>query len=76
MSLAQYKKKRDFNVTPEPTTATTKKESEAIFVVQRHKASRLHYDFRLEMKGMLKAAVREKRVTGEQASSTKDGAGM
>lgn len=55
MSLLKYKEKRNFNVTPEPgakKTITTKK---LAFVIQRHKASRLHYDFRLEMDGVLKS---------------------
>lgn len=55
MSLVQYKKKRDFKQTPEPLTAKIKKEDQKIFVVQRHKATRLHYDFRLEMDGVLKS---------------------
>src|SRR3954453_9633078 len=53
MSLAQYKEKRNFNNTPEPATAKTKQVSKLIFVVQRHSATRLHYDFRLEMNGVL-----------------------
>jgi len=53
MSLAEYKKKRDFSHTPEPVTAQTKQKGKQIFVVQRHSATRLHYDFRLEMNGVL-----------------------
>ncbi|MEO6491104.1 MAG: DNA polymerase ligase N-terminal domain-containing protein [Ferruginibacter sp.] len=54
MSLIKYKQKRDFKKSPEPVAGinTTSKLS---FVVQRHKASRLHYDFRLEMEGVLKS---------------------
>ncbi len=54
MSITLYKKKRDFKKTTEPKgkTATDTKLS---FVVQRHKASHLHYDFRLEMNGVLKS---------------------
>lgn len=55
MSLSTYKKKRDFKSSPEPTGSETKKKGKLIFVVQRHKATRLHYDFRLEMEGVLKS---------------------
>lgn len=61
MSLSAYKKKRSFSETPEPQgkRVTTKfkspKTKELIFVVQKHAATNLHYDFRLEMKGTLKS---------------------
>ncbi|MEX2404536.1 MAG: DNA ligase D [Balneolales bacterium] len=57
MSLDQYKRKRDFHNSPEPEVVlTNSKESEDLrFVVQRHNASRLHYDLRLEVKGVLKS---------------------
>lgn len=55
MSLALYKKKRKFDDTPEPVAAVRKREKELSLVVQRHKASRLHYHFRLEMDGVLKS---------------------
>src|SRR3984957_8556245 len=55
MSLSKYKKKRNFSVSPEPTAIIKKKSDALSFVVQRHKATRLHYDFRLEMNGVLKS---------------------
>ena len=55
MSLIKYKSKRDFSKSPEPEAGKSKTPDKLIFVVQRHKASRLHYDFRLEMDGVLKS---------------------
>lgn len=55
MTLTKYKQKRDFKSTPEPKGKKEAKKSKLIFVVQRHKATRLHYDFRLEMEGVLKS---------------------
>lgn len=54
MSLDEYKRKRRFEETPEPPPKVEKK-SQHRFVVQRHHATRLHYDFRLEMEGVLKS---------------------
>ncbi len=54
MSLSEYKKKRNFKATTEPLTGKPV-EGKHIFVVQRHHASRLHYDFRLEINGVLKS---------------------
>src|SRR6201997_5952703 len=55
MTLKEYTKKRHFGVTPEPSGKTPKgkKESSLIFVVQKHRAKQLHYDFRLELGGVL-----------------------
>ena len=53
--LTEYKKKRKFDKTPEPgpTRKTTK--TGRLFVVQKHRATQLHYDFRLEVDGVLKS---------------------
>ncbi|QXV66202.1 DNA ligase D [Mucilaginibacter sp. 21P] len=55
MSLEKYKQKRDFNKTKEPKAGRSKDKDKLMFVVQKHDASRLHYDFRLEMDGVLKS---------------------
>ncbi|HNW38712.1 MAG TPA: DNA polymerase ligase N-terminal domain-containing protein [Methanosarcina vacuolata] len=54
--LEEYEKKRHFQKTPEPPTSDFKQIfDKPIFVVQRHDARKLHYDFRLEMDGVLKS---------------------
>lgn len=57
MSLQQYKRKRKFTDTPEPKGDRAAKgaKHKLIFTVQRHHASHLHYDFRLELNGTLKS---------------------
>jgi bifunctional non-homologous end joining protein LigD len=52
--LEEYKRKRRFEQTPEPPPKLEKKSGHR-FVVQKHRATRLHYDFRLEMEGVLKS---------------------
>ena len=54
MPLEEYKRKRRFEETPEPPPKVEKEKGHR-FVVQKHRATRLHYDFRLEMEGVLKS---------------------
>jgi bifunctional non-homologous end joining protein LigD len=53
MALEEYKRKRDFKKTPEPEGNVAPKRAERFFCVQKHLASHLHYDFRLEHNGVL-----------------------
>ncbi len=55
MTLKKYKEKRDFNKTKEPKGKKESSKSSLIFVVQKHDATNLHYDFRLELDGVLKS---------------------
>jgi bifunctional non-homologous end joining protein LigD len=54
-SLSTYWKKRDFGVTSEPRGEVARAGKQLSFVIQKHAASRLHYDFRLELDGTLKS---------------------
>ncbi len=58
MGLAEYNRKRNFGITREPPGAPApgkRPRRERIFVIQKHAATRLHYDFRLELEGVLKS---------------------
>jgi bifunctional non-homologous end joining protein LigD len=56
MALNEYRKKRDFKISPEPSgekASVKSPKSSLIYVVQKHRATQLHYDFRLEFRGTL-----------------------
>ena len=55
MSLSRYKEKRKFDITPEPEGGKKSSAGSLRFVIQKHDATNLHYDFRLEMAGVLKS---------------------
>lgn len=56
MRLRQYLERRNFTISPEPSGGTGQQQSELpIFVIQKHAATHLHYDFRLEIDGVLKS---------------------
>jgi len=59
MGLREYRRKRNFKATPEPAGKTARagrsRSTDLAFVIQKHAASRLHYDFRLELEGTLKS---------------------
>ncbi len=54
-ALREYEARRDFAATPEPAPAAERAHARPVFVVQEHRATRLHYDFRLEAGGALKS---------------------
>jgi bifunctional non-homologous end joining protein LigD len=54
MALERYRERRDFNATPEPKGRKGRRKGQS-FVIQKHAARRLHYDFRLEMDGVLRS---------------------
>jgi len=54
-NLKEYRNKRDFTLTPEPQAQLRGNKGPLIFVVQKHRARQLHYDFRLELDGVLKS---------------------
>ena len=53
--LAEYRKKRDFSRTAEPAGGRARKSQRLAFVIQKHAASHLHYDLRLELDGVMKS---------------------
>ena len=54
MALEEYRRKRDFQKTPEPPPGrVTARTHELSYLIQKHAATRLHYDFRLELDGVL-----------------------
>jgi bifunctional non-homologous end joining protein LigD len=55
MELEEYRRKRDFQRTTEPPPKKAAGKGPLTFVVQKHRARRLHYDFRLELDGVLKS---------------------
>src|ERR1051326_795928 len=54
-SLTEYKKKRKFDKTPEPGPTKKHTRTRRLYVIQKHRATQLHYDFRLEVDGVLKS---------------------
>src|SRR3546814_3854269 len=70
--LAQYNAKRDFKLTPEPAGKIAKgqkRQARNRFIVQKHDATRLHYDFRLEVDGVLTSWAVTKGPRSEEHTS-------
>ena len=67
MGLAEYRRKRRLGRTPEPASGRTSTRGPLRFVVQKHHARRLHYDFRLELDGVLKSWAVPKGPAYDQA---------
>lgn len=65
--LSSYRKKRNFKKTPEPSGASNTKSNEPLFVIQEHDATALHYDFRIEIDGVLKSWAIPKGVSTNPA---------
>jgi len=75
MALEEYKRKTPIEQTPEPPPKVEKKTGHR-FVVQKHDATRLHYDFRLELDGVLKSWARaEGSVSRSGGQTPGDGSG-
>src|SRR3954453_8465503 len=54
--LQRYREKRNFRLTPEPSDRSkVRRRKDPMFVIQKHDATRLHYDFRIEAEGVLKS---------------------
>src|SRR5437016_8875540 len=67
MGLQRYFQKRNFQRTPEPKGREHRVKAKALsFVIQKHHATRLHYDFRLEMEGVLKSWAVPKGVPAQK----------
>ncbi|HTD65506.1 MAG TPA: DNA polymerase ligase N-terminal domain-containing protein, partial [Candidatus Limnocylindria bacterium] len=68
MGLQRYKQKRNFRATPEPKGKVVARKKRALmFVIQKHDATRLHYDFRLELEGVLKSWAVPKGIPTKKA---------
>src|SRR5215472_14198064 len=71
MGLREYRRKRNFKATPEPAgkspRAGRRRSTDLAFVIQKHAASHLHYDFRLEIDGTLKSWAVPKRPPYKQS---------